>query len=121
MVMDFLIELFSDFSPMYVYFSVLLSVFCAFQWMPIVTHNLYQDTQIDIRIHHKRIELAPIQNRTNEMIKRRNWLAVVTKRIELPDEDEDADGSFYHNKSCTLQGGTSCKNLYSLSLKKQVS
>ncbi|GIO27846.1 hypothetical protein [Ornithinibacillus bavariensis] len=123
MILDFLIELFSDFSPMYFYLSVLLSVLCAFQFISVVANQLYRDTPIDIHgIKRSKVQLKINQNATNEIITRRNWRAIVTKRIELPDEEEDATKSSTNLLRLTLQGGLLCKkNLYSLSLRKQIS
>jgi hypothetical protein len=121
MVMDFLIELFSDLSPMYFYLSVLLSVLCTLQFIPVVSEHLYRNTSIDIHgINKGKVQLATNENITNEIITRRNWIAIVTKRMELPDEEEEAGTSSLNMQRSTIQGGLLCqKNLYSLSLRGQ--
>jgi hypothetical protein len=122
MFFDFIIELSSDFSAMYFYFSAVLTVLFSIHWMPLVAQNVYRDTRITIEtIHNGKAEQSTRNHSINKMNKKRNWLAIITKRIETPDDDDEASFSLYFNRVRQLQGGTTCKNnLYSHSLEKQV-
>ncbi|WP_042142117.1 hypothetical protein [Paucisalibacillus sp. EB02] len=122
MLLDFLLELYSDFSPMYFYISMVLSVLCTIQWMPYVTQHVYQNSRINIDSFHKgKVEQVTRNNAINEMNKTRHWLAIITKRIANPEDDDETASSLYFNRLKQIRGGKTCNiNLYSLSLRKQV-
>ncbi|WP_096271417.1 hypothetical protein [Paucisalibacillus globulus] len=122
MLLDFLMELYSDFSPMYFYFSMVLSVLCSIHWMPYVTRNVYQNSRINVySFHNGKVEQVTRNNAINEMNKTRQWLAIITKRIAIPDDDEETASSLYFSRFKQIRGGKICKNnLYSHSLRKLV-
>ncbi|MEN2465195.1 hypothetical protein [Ornithinibacillus sp. FSL M8-0202] len=117
MMLDFLFEFFGDFSPFYLYVSVLLSAIYVIRWFP--EFEFFFNKQVDIRNHYRLYgNFEPVLHQVNEFVERRNWLAIITKRIEVPDDDEEgALSSFY--KFVKKRGGAQWKNnLYSLTLRK---
>ncbi|MFS0674646.1 hypothetical protein [Ornithinibacillus sp. 179-J 7C1 HS] len=115
MFLDFLFELFGDFSPVYLYISVILSALYVIRWLPEFDFSLNKSLHVK-DTYHLKARFLPLEKNINEIIEKRNWLAITTKRIELPDDDEEeAHFSFY--KSMKKRGGALCKNLYSLILR----
>lgn len=120
MLLDLIFELLSDFSPMYIYLSTILSVFYVIRLLP-NQYTFYSRNQLalsDLQVQ-KYSELNADQ--VIEMIEKRNWLAIITKRIEVPDDDEEYVSFLTLFKLIKNQGGKTCSNnLYSLSYGKQV-
>ncbi|GGA89318.1 hypothetical protein [Ornithinibacillus halotolerans] len=121
MLLDLIFELLSDFSPMYIYLSTILSVFYVIRLLP-NQYTIYSRNQLALSDLQVQNYSEPNADQVIEMIEKRNWLAIITKRIEVPDDDDDEHVSFLTLfKLIKNQGGTTCSNnLYSLSYGKQV-
>ncbi|WP_339229023.1 hypothetical protein NSQ77_04265 [Oceanobacillus sp. FSL K6-2867] len=109
MLIELLSELFNEFSPIYFYIGLLLAI------IPIRIYNQPNTYQTDVYIrksHALQYQLLSVPELTATILEIRNWLTHKTKRIEIPDDNEEDSSSFdfcYKN-----QGGLIWKqNLYS--------
>ncbi|RDW17576.1 hypothetical protein CWR48_13720 [Oceanobacillus arenosus] len=117
MLLELLNELLSDFSPIYLYLSFLLSV-VYFDYIQLdLRCTVYKNHAFIRKSHALKIQSLPKQQPITGVIKIHNWLTNKTKRIEIPDDDNDP----HSNSTSTLdknRGGQQWKkHLYSRSLK----
>ncbi|MCM3400359.1 hypothetical protein [Oceanobacillus profundus] len=114
MLVELLSELFNEFSPIYFYIGLLLSI------IPLRIYNQPNTYQTDVylrRSHALQFQLLSLPDLTATALDIRNWITNRTKRIEVPDDNEEDSSSlvFYRYKNL---GGLKWKQLlYSSKLK----
>ncbi|MFD1849852.1 hypothetical protein [Oceanobacillus bengalensis] len=117
MLLELMNELLSEFSPIYFYFGLLLTIvyFDPFQFTvkrKIVENQLYMRHS-----HELKYQTLPRQSLIPRIIELRNWLTTKVKRVEAPDDDADAHSFSYPNLNQIRGGQKWKKHLYSLLLK----
>ncbi|WP_010097163.1 hypothetical protein [Ornithinibacillus scapharcae] len=118
MLLEFLYDFLTDLTPVYMYVSILFSGFCLIRYVS--QFEIYSKRKFDIRLQRLERIHVPIQDANIEMVEKRNWLAVIAKRVEVPDDEEEASFSFF-KRLLKKRGGTTCKkNLYSHALRERV-
>lgn len=123
--MNILIELLngfaSDISPIYVYVSILLTIFCSYQLISFGLKDSVKKNNMFIRDYHAiQVRLLPLQASFCENTDIRDWITKKTKRMASPDDDTDHTSFSFFNNVFKLRGGQLCKIIYSLSLKNTV-
>lgn len=89
--MDLLLEVVSDSHPLYLYASIMVSVYCAYQlyrlhatkWT-IRSNNDYQRS-----MHAHEAQMSALHPGIDYVDTVHHWLALKTNRIELPDDDTE--------------------------------
>ncbi|WP_047981087.1 hypothetical protein [Ornithinibacillus contaminans] len=105
MLLEFISELFSDFSPIYIYLSVLFSMILALQIVPFVTDSLMKHRKLSkAELHARACNTIHLQEPKPMQAEERNWLVRKTKRIEAPDDESDSE-SFLFQTTLKKQGG----------------
>ncbi|PAV29662.1 hypothetical protein CIL05_09825 [Virgibacillus profundi] len=119
MLIEILFDILSDFSLLYFYVSIILSIFCAYQITHFSLFNIKKMNECYTREHHSiQARQIPLVSVVGEVIEKRDWLTNKTKRIEAPDDDAEIHSFSLVNKRTIKRGGQQWKNiLYSLSLK----
>ncbi|RDW19730.1 hypothetical protein [Oceanobacillus chungangensis] len=117
MFLELLNELLSDFSPIYLYLSFLLSV-VYFDYIQLDFRCSIDKNHAFIRRSHAlKVDSLPIQQPISGAIEIHNWLTNKTKRIEIPDDDNDAHSNSTFSIDKNRGGQKWKKHLYSRSLK----
>ncbi|AXI08545.1 hypothetical protein CUC15_06260 [Oceanobacillus zhaokaii] len=117
MFLELLNELLSDFSPIYLYLSFLLSV-VYFDYIQLDFRCAIDKNHAFIRKSHAlKLDSLPRQQPISGAIKIHNWITNKTKRIEIPDDDNEAYSNSNISKDKIRGGQKWKKGLYSRSLK----
>ncbi|MBP2076826.1 hypothetical protein [Oceanobacillus polygoni] len=98
MFIELLSELLNEFSPIYFYIGLLLSI------IPIRIYNHPNTYQTDMyirRSHALQFQLLSVPELTATVLDIRSWITNKTKRIEIPDDNEEDSFSlgFYRYKN----------------------
>ncbi|RLL43703.1 hypothetical protein D8M04_12325 [Oceanobacillus piezotolerans] len=120
MFLELINELFSDFSPVYIYLGFLASIVCLELFQVHFDEKLTKNELRIRRIHDMQFSLIPAYEVPPRLRDFRSWFSTIVKRIAAPDDDTDAP-SFSRILLNKFRGGKIWnEHHYSLSLKEQV-
>lgn len=116
MLLELLNELLNDLSPFYLYLSLIIANLHLEFLQLGLQYRSFENHLYIRKCHDVQFRLLPKLKIIPRIIELRNWICMITKRIESVDDSEAP--SLFVNLRIQRQGGKKwSQNLYSLSLK----
>jgi len=117
MFLELLSELLNEFSPMYFYLGILLSIIQFEHIQFDYQKHIYQNDVFIRKSHALQFQLLILPEAPSVTVQKRNWLAHKTKRIEAPDDDKEDSSFSIFNKKINRGGQKWRQLLYSQNLR----